>query len=100
MQKVTQEASGGPFSASFWNGASHLGFLPPFPPTACLDGPVWLTMLLGRHINVPCTYQTLLDLIPRIDQCIDCLNANIAIHDNVRVITVTPKERKKQAFTP
>ena len=51
-------------------------------------------------MNVPCTYQTLLDLIPRIDQCIDCLNANIAIHDNVRVITVTPKERKRQAFTP
>lgn len=75
-------------------------FLPPSPPTACLDGPMWLTMLLGRHINVHCTYQTLLNLISRIDQCIDCLNANIAIHDNVRVITVTPKERKKLAFTP
>lgn len=77
-----------------------LALLAPSPLTACLDGPMWLTMLWGRHINVHCTYQTLLDLIPRIDQCIDCLNANIAIHDNVRVITVTPKEKKKLAFTP
>lgn len=61
---------------------------------------MWLTMLSGRHINVHRTYQTLLDLIPRIDRRIDCLNANITIHDNVRVITVTPKEKEKLAFTP
>lgn len=84
---------------SFWSDASHLAFLPPHPPTVHPDGPMWLAMLWGRHINVHCTYQTLLNLIPGIDRCIDCLNANIAIHGNVRVITVTPKERKKLAFT-
>ena len=61
---------------------------------------MWLTMLLERHINVHCTYQTLLHLIPRIDPCIDSLNANIAIHDNVRVIAVTPTDRKKLTFAP
>lgn len=74
--------------------------LPACPPTECLSSPTWLIMLWGRHINVHCTYQTLLHLIPRTDPCIDCLNANIAIHDNVRVIIVTPKEGKKLAFTP
>lgn len=59
-----------------------------------------LTMLWRRHINVHDIYQTLLDLIPSIDQCIDCLNANTAIHDNVRVIIVTPKERRKLALVP
>lgn len=57
-----------------------------------------LTVDRGRHIHAHCTYQPLFDLILSIDQGIDCLNANIAIHDNVRVITVTPEERRKLAF--
>ena len=77
-----------------------LAFFLPVHPLHVWVAPCGLRCFWGRHMNVPCTYQTLLDLIPRIDQCIDCLNANIAIHDNVRVITVTPKERKRQAFTP
>lgn len=57
-----------------------------------------LTMHWGKHIHAHSTYQSLFDLILSIDQGIDCLNANIAIQDNVRVITVTPEERRKLAF--
>lgn len=53
---------------------------------------------LGRHINVHCTYQTLLNLISRIDQCIDCLNN--AIHDKYEFIHSQPQgEEEKLAFT-
>lgn len=88
------------FSASL-SGPMPPNFLSSSQSTHCMSGrPHVAYNALGRHINVHCTYQTLLNLISGIDQCIDCLNANIAIHDNVRVIIATPKERKKLAFTP
>lgn len=76
----------------------NTSILPAIFTHCMLIRPMGLTVDRGRHIHAHCTYQPLFDLILSIDQGIDCLNANIVIHDNVRVITVTPEERRKLAF--